>query len=474
LKNFIDDDFLLSTACARRLYHEAAANEPIFDYHCHLDPCAIAENKTFENLAEIWLLGDHYKWRAMRANGIDEAFITGNAAPEEKFFAWAQTVPRLLGNPLYHWTHLELQRYFDFYEPLTPENAGEVWKGANEKLKTISVASIFDKFNVFAVGTTDDPADNLAYHKQIAGNMAIKTKVTPSYRPDRALGIEKSDFVEYLGLLSAETGIKIINFNKFLSALSVSIRNFDDAGCLVSDHDLPHVFFEAAHNGSKGALWEEEVFVLFAIRLAGGKLTVQEAESFKTFTLCYLAGEYRKHGWAMQLHIGALRSVNTRMFGALGANTGYDAIADNNIAAKLSTLLDTMEERGNLPKTILYSLNPKDMYPLSALAGSFQGGIAGKMQLGSAWWFLDNRDGMETQLKILANTGLLSRFVGMTTDSRSFLSYPRHEYFRRILCNIIGEWAENGEIPSNWTFLSELVRDVSFGNAKRYFEKGNG
>ncbi|MDR2864782.1 MAG: glucuronate isomerase [Spirochaetaceae bacterium] len=474
MKKFIDKDFLLSTESSKRLYHEAAAGEPIFDYHCHLNPQEIAENRHFDNLTDMWLAGDHYKWRAMRANGIDEEYITGKASSEEKFLAWAKTVPYLIGNPLYHWTHLELQRYFDFYEPLNEKSAGEVWKQANEKLKndkSLSVHGIFERFNVYAVGTTDDPADNLEFHKKAADNAGIKTKVNPSYRPDRALAIEKDDFAEYTALLSKASGKNITTFNDFLSVLASRVEYFDKNGCRASDHDLPVMLFEAASDGSTGALWDKESAAIFDKRISGAAVSAREAESFKSYVLCFLAAEYKKYDWAMQLHIGAMRSINTKALKTLGPNTGYDVIADNKAGFKLARLLDTIESRGSLPKTILYSLNPKDFYVLAAIGGSFQGGIPGKIQLGSAWWFLDNKDGMEAQMKIYANSSVLPRFIGMLTDSRSFLSYPRHEYFRRILCRIIGEWAEAGEIPADFETLGRIVKDISFTNALHYFEK---
>ncbi|AEF84914.1 glucuronate isomerase [Treponema primitia ZAS-2] len=474
---FMDGNFLLSTEISRKLYHEAAAGEPIFDYHCHLNPKEIAENRRFANLSEIWLAGDHYKWRVMRANGIDERLITGDADPYDKFLAWAETVPRLLGNPLYHWSHLELQRYFDIYEPLSKANAPQVWNAANEKLKNdeaLSVYGIFRRFKVYAVGTTDDPADGLEWHDTISAAGKTETKVLPSFRPDRALNVEKPDFPEYINHLGKAAGKNITNIDDLLAVLRDRINFFDKHGCCAADHGLEYLPFETARDGSTGSQWEKEAGAVFAKALSGGTADRQEVESFKTFVLCFLAGEYHDHDWAMQLHLSALRTINTPMLKILGPDTGYDVVHDHPVAAKLSRLLDTVEERGKLPKVILYSLNPKDFYPLATVMGSFQGdGIPGKMQLGSAWWFLDHRDGMENQMRLLANTGLLSRFVGMLTDSRSFLSYPRHEYFRRILCNLIGGWAENGEVPDDFFLLGDMVRDISFRNALRYFENSN-
>jgi glucuronate isomerase len=477
MKQFMDRNFLLSTPMAVRLYHEAAAGEPVFDYHCHLSPQEIAENRRFSDLASMWLGGDHYKWRALRANGVDEQLITGDGDPYDKFLAWADTVPKTIGTPLYHWTHLELQRYFDIHEPLNRESAPAIWKGANEKLQNdpdLSVFGIFKKFKVYAVGTTDDPADSLEWHAKAAG--ATETKVLPSFRPDRALNIEKPGFAEYIKKLGQAAGRNITGLEDLLGALRDRIAFFDKAGCRASDHALEYPPFKtAAGDDPQGpsidrGRWEAEVKDIFAAALEGKTPDARETESWKTFILNFLGEEYADRGWAMQIHLAALRSVNSRAFQRLGPDTGYDAVHDHPAAGNLARLLDLLESRGKLPKTILYSLNIKDLYTLSTVMGGFQGGgIPGKMQLGSGWWFLDHIDGMEAQMKILGNTGLLSRFVGMLTDSRSFLSYPRHEYFRRILCNILGNWVENGEIPADFPLLAGMVKDISFGNAERYF-----
>jgi glucuronate isomerase len=476
MKQFMDRDFLLSSQTAARLYHEAAAGEPIFDYHCHLIPREIAENRRFADLASMWLGGDHYKWRALRANGVDEKLITGDGEPYDKFLAWAEMVPKTIGNPLFHWTHLELQRYFDIYEPLNRESAPAIWQAANEKLSRdpeLSVFGIFKKFKVYAVGTTDDPADSLEWHEKAAG--ATETKVLPSFRPDRVLNIEKPDFAEYTGMLGRAAGRNISSLEDLLGALRDRINFFDRRGCRISDHGLEYIPFETAAGDIPGApvnrgRWEKEAGEIFSAALNGKAPEARGAESWKTFILNFLGEEYANQGWVMQVHIAAIRSVNSRAFKSLGPNTGYDAVHDHPAAAKLARFLDLLDSREKLPKTILYSLNVKDLYPLGTLMGCFQGGgIPGKLQLGSGWWFLDHIDGMETQLKILGNVGLLSRFVGMLTDSRSFLSYPRHEYFRRILCNILGAWAEGGEIPHDFSLLAGMVKDISFGNAKRYF-----
>jgi glucuronate isomerase len=368
---------------------------------------------------------------------------------------------------------LELQRYFDIYEPLNRESAPGIWKAANEKLQNdpdFSVYGIFKKFKVHAVGTTDDPADNLEWHEKIAASKQTATRVLPSFRPDKAINIDKEGFAEYIAKLAKAGGRTISSLEDLLEVLKARLALFDKLGCRSSDHGLEYVPFEAAGDGSTGARWEKEAAETFKTVLSGGKADARSMELYKTFVLAFLAGEYAKLGWAMQIHIAALRNNNTRMLKAIGPDTGYDAVHDHSVAAKLSRFLDILEERGELPKTVLYSLNFKDFYPLATVMGCFQGGgIPGKMQLGSSWWFLDHIDGMEDQMKLLANTGLLSRFIGMLTDSRSFLSYPRHEYFRRLLCNIIGTWAENGEVPNDFALLSGMVKDISFGNALRYF-----
>ena len=484
MQNFMEKDFLLTNKTAQKLYHEAAADEPIFDYHCHLIPKEIADNRRFPDLAQVWIgeggYGDHYKWRILRANGIDEALITGKGAdPYDRFLAWADTVPRMIGNPLYHWTHLELQRYFDIYEPLNRESAPAIWKAANEKLKNdpnFSVYGIFKKFRVYAVGTTDDPADNLEWHEKIAASKATETRVLPSFRPDKALNMDKEGFAEYIAKLGQAAGKKIGNLTDLLEVLKSRVALFDKLGCRASDHGLEYIPFEAASdgsgvsNGSISALWEKEAAETFAKVLSGAKADKRAMESYKTFVLAFLAACYAEKGWAMQIHVAAIRNSNTRMFKAIGPDTGYDAVHDHHVAANLARFLDILEQQNKLPRTILYSLNFGDFYPLATIMGCFQGGgIPGKMQLGSSWWYLDHKDGMEDQMKLLGNVGLLSRFIGMLTDSRSFLSYPRHEYFRRILCNILGTWAEAGEIPNDFALLSGMVKDISFGNAKRYF-----
>jgi glucuronate isomerase len=493
MKTFMDKDFLLTTPMARRLYHEAAAAEPIFDYHCHLNPREIAEDRRFPDLAYMWLgenhYGDHYKWRMLRANGINETLITGDAEPWDKFLAWAETMPALIGNPLYHWTHLELRRYFDIHEVLNKKSARAIWDAANEKLRKdpeLSALGILKKFKVYALGTTDDPADSLEWHETIRQAGKSAAKVLPSFRPDRVLNIEKPDFPAYIAALARAAGRNIVTVRDLLAALEDRINLFDRLGCRASDHGLEYLPFRtvagdriaegrAAENRTVEGAWEREIEGVFAAALGGRIPNAAEAESWKTFILTRLAAEYHRRGWAMQLHLAALRNVNTRALGELGADTGYDAVHDHPVAAKLARLLDYLDSAGRLPKTILYSLNPGDFYPLATVMGGFQGNggaapLPGKLQLGSAWWFLDHRDGMEAQMRLLGNVGLLSRFVGMLTDSRSFLSYPRHEYFRRILCGLLGNWAEEGEIPGDFELLGDMIRNISFVNAQRYFE----
>jgi len=475
MKSFMNKDFLLQTETGRWLYHEVASQEPIFDYHCHLNPKEIAENRRFTNLTQVWLGGDHYKWRAMRSNGIDERFITGDAPEYEKFLAWARTIPQTIGNPLYHWTHLELQRYFGINEPLNEISAPKIWEQTTDALQkdpSLSVYGIFKKFNVYAIGTTDDPADSLEWHSQIQHSKATSTKVLPSFRPDKAIHCHQKGFTEYIQNLGKSANLSITCLADLLTTLKYRINHFDSLGCKASDHALEYPPFELADNGSEGAAWEKEVDDIFKKALSGKPLTIDEIDRYRTFVLLFLAGEYKKRGWAMQLHLAALRNNNSHRFTQFGPDTGFDAVHDYPIAAKLAHLLDLMDRQGKLPKTILYSLNPKDYYTIGTLMGCFQGDeIPGKIQFGSAWWFCDHRDGMEDQLRVLGNLGLLPRFIGMLTDSRSFLSYPRHEYFRRILCNMLGLWAENGEIPQDRKLLAEIIQNIAFNNAKGYFER---
>ena len=465
---FMDNNFLLENDTAVQLY-QAAKNEPIYDYHCHLSPAEIAGNVTMKDLADAWLSGDHYKWRMMRAMGIEERFITGDADSYQKFLAWTRTVENLIGNPLYHWTHLELQRYFDIHEPLTEKSAPAIWEKANTLLKNLPVKEIFKKFNIYAVGTTDDPIDSLEHHKAITEGKApigkVDTRVLPTFRPDKALDIYSYDFPNYIAKFSETVGFKIKTVDDLLAALENRLDYFIEHGCLSSDHGLNYIPCTISVC--------DEAEEAFKKALAKKAVSAEEVDVFKTGILCELGKMYTEKNIVMQLHMSVIRNINTRMFLKIGANTGFDSINDGKLSEKLGLLLSLMEgldEKSSLPKTILYSLNPKDYYPLATIMGGFQDeGIKGKVQLGSAWWFCDHRDGMEEQLKVLASLGMLPAFIGMLTDSRSFLSYPRHEYFRRILCNIIGKWVENGEYPLDMPKLEKIVKDVAFGNAKEYF-----
>ncbi|MCU9615193.1 glucuronate isomerase [Caldibacillus lycopersici] len=463
MKTFITDDFLLYNKTARELYHDVAKGLPIIDYHNHLIPKEILENKSYSNLAEIWLAGDHYKWRAMRANGIEEEYITGGKSDYEKFIAWAKTIPNTFGNPLYHWTHLELLRYFEIDELLDEASADKIWKEANQKLATpeLKVRSILEKFKVEFVGTTDDPTDDLASHIKLKKE-GFSVNVSPSFRPDKGLSIEKEDFLPWVEKLGEITNQSIGSYPAFLDALASRVNYFDELGCRSSDHGISVMFFE---NATK-----EEVSVIFQKRLNGEILSPKEVEQFKTYTLLTLGELYAEKGWAMQFHLGATRNNNTRMYQLLGPDAGYDSIGDVLIADKLSKFLDTLESENKLPKTILYSVNSRDYHVLAAMAGNFQSAeIPGKVQFGTAWWFNDTIDGMEDQMKILANIGLISNFVGMLTDSRSFLSFPRHEYFRRILCNLLGTWVEEGKVPNDKALLGKYIRRICYENAKNYF-----
>lgn len=461
---FMDDDFLLRNPTAVKLYHEYAAKMPIIDYHCHLSPREIAENCRFRNLTDAWLSGDHYKWRAMRAAGVEERYITGDAPDEDKFLAYARILPQAIGNPLYHWSHLELRRYFGIDEIIHEKNAPVIWEKANAKLAGSGFAArdFILKSRVEVICTTDDPADSLEYHVQLRSETDFPVKVLPSFRPDKALHIEKEDFPAYVARLGEAAGVAINGYTDLLDALEKRIAFFREAGCVVSDHGLDEVPYAEAG--------EREVADIFAKALAGGRVSKEEEWKYKTHLLLFLGKQYAQNGWVMQYHINAHRNNNTRMLSVLGPDTGYDSMNDKPLAHALTRLLDALEKEEALPKTILYSLNPTQNHLLATIMGSFQGGgVPGKMQLGSAWWFNDTKEGMIAQMKALAEIGLLGRFVGMLTDSRSFLSYTRHEYFRRILCNLIGEWVEGGELPDDEAWLGGLVQDISYNNAKAYF-----
>ncbi|MBB6115438.1 glucuronate isomerase [Rahnella inusitata] len=466
MAQFLTEDFLLDTEFARRLYHDYAKDEPIFDYHCHLPPELIAQNHQFENMYEIWLKGDHYKWRAMRTNGVPERMCTGDASDREKFDAWAATVPHTIGNPLYHWTHLELRRPFGITgKLLSPSTAGEIWERGNELLAQdeFSARGIMKQMNVKMVGTTDDPIDSLEHHKAVARDASFDVKVLPSWRPDKAFNIEAATFADYMKKLEAAADVSITRFSDLRDALKKRMDHFAAHGCKVSDHALDVVVFGEADDATLDSILSR--------RLSGETLTAQEIAQFKTGVLLYLASEYQRREWVQQYHIGALRNNNTRMFQLIGADVGFDSINDQPLAEPLSKLLGAQGLAGGLPKTILYCLNPRDNEVIGTMVGNFQGeGMPGKMQFGSGWWFNDQKDGMQRQMTQLANLGLLSRFVGMLTDSRSFLSYTRHEYFRRILCQMIGRWVEDGEAPADIELLGNMVKNICFDNAKQYFQ----
>ncbi|KKI91920.1 glucuronate isomerase [Bacillus sp. SA1-12] len=465
MKTFMGENFLLTNEVASTLYHQYAKDMPIIDYHCHLSPQEIYENKKFKNITEAWLYGDHYKWRAMRANGIEEDYITGNASDYDKFLAWAKTIPMAIGNPLYNWTHLELQRYFGVYDLLNEKNAPMIWEKVNEQLNSedFTVRELIKKSKVEVICTTDDPVDTLEYHQKLRDSDDFQVKVLPSFRPDKGLEINRDQFVSWVEKLAVVSNQSIENYDHFLTALESRIDFFHELGGRVSDHAIDTMMFTEAK--------KEEVDSIFRKALAGEKVTTEEEMKYKSYTLVFLGKKYASLGWAMQLHINALRNNNTRMLAELGPDTGYDGMNDDLVAKPLCRLLDALESEKALPKTILYSLNPKDNPVLASLIGSFQGGgLRGKMQFGTAWWFNDQKDGMLDQMKTLANIGLFSQFIGMLTDSRSFLSYTRHEYFRRLVCNLVGEWVENGEVPYDPDMLGEIIQGISYFNAKEYFQ----
>ncbi|MEH7248071.1 glucuronate isomerase [Neobacillus niacini] len=461
---FMGENFLLRNETAVSLYHNYAKEMPIIDYHCHLSPKEIYENKRFKNITEIWLYGDHYKWRAMRANGIPEEKITGNASDYEKFMAWAQTVPMTIGNPLYSWVHLELQRFFGIYDILNENTAPAIWEKANSLLQGegFGARDLIVKSNVKVVCTTDDPIDNLEFHRLLKEEGETRVSVVPGFRPDKALGINRDDFPSYVEKLEQAANVSIKGYEDFLTALETSVQFFHSAGCRISDHALDSMVYEETSL--------DEITEIFADRLTGAKIPLEAEKKFRTYTLIYLGKLYAELDWAMQFHINAARNNNTKMFKQLGPDTGYDSINDDQIAKPLCSTLDALERENKLPKTILYSLNPNDNHVIASVINSFQNGeTPGKIQFGTAWWFNDTKDGMLEQMKALSNVALFSRFIGMLTDSRSFLSYTRHEYFRRLVCNLIGEWVENGEYPEDMETLGRIVQGISYFNAKDYF-----
>ena len=461
--SFITDDFLLHNKTARTLYRKYAEPQPILDYHCHLPPGDVAADRRFNNLFEIWLEGDHYKWRAMRANGMPERYCTGDADPYDKFLAWAATVPRCLRNPLYHWTHLELRRYFGIDELLDEQSAPRIWATANERLRDdeLSARGILKKFDVRAVCTTDDPADPLEHHLTIRA-LGLSTKVYPTFRPDRALQVDEPPvFNPWVDRLSATAGVRVSRFADFTAALAKRHQDFHDAGGRLSDHGLPHCYASPCT--------EAEASSIFDKARSDQAATPAEHEQFASYLMRFFGHLDAAKGWTKQLHLGARRNVNTRMMQTLGRDTGYDSIGDYSQVDGLARYLDRLEQDNALPKTILYNNNPVDNYPMATMIGNFQdGSVAGKLQFGSGWWYLDQKDGIDWQLDALSSVGLLSHFVGMLTDSRSFMSYPRHEYFRRVLCNKLGAEMERGELPDDVKLIGGMVADICFNNAQRY------
>ncbi len=462
---FITENFLLRSKTARNLYREYAADEPILDYHCHLSAKEIAENRRFRDLTEIWLEGDHYKWRAMRANGVPERYCTGNAKPYEKFLAWARTVPHTLRNPLYHWTHLELRRYFNIDSLLDENTAEDIWKRANEQLAKdeFSTQGILERFRVVAVCTTDDPAHGLEYHEQIQRSGSA-TAVFPTFRPDRALRVDDpSGFNQWTNELGAAANMDVAKFSDFLDAIRKRHQDFHDHGCRLSDHGLAYCYNDFCSEAEASSIFEKA--------RSGKQASPDEVGKFGAFLMLFFGHLDAQKGWTKQLHLGSYRNGNTRANKTLGRDTGFDAIGDWPQAESLARYLDRLDQDNRLPKIIVYNVNPVDNYVFATIIGSFQdGSIPGKLQFGSGWWFLDQKEGMEWQMNALSNCGLLSRFVGMVTDSRSFMSHPRHEYFRRVLCNLIGNEIEAGELPDNEDLIGPMIRNICFENARRLLE----
>src|SRR5215210_1819700 len=465
MKKFLDENFLLKNKTAQQLYHEYAKDMPVIDYHCHLPPADIAGDIQFENLTQAWLSGDHYKWRAMRANGVNESYCTGNRPDDEKFYKWAETVPYTLRNPLYHWTHLELQRYFEVYEILDEKSAGRIYENCSAKLQTeaYSTRNLLRMMNVKLVCTTDDPADNLEHHIKLK-NEGFEIPILPAFRPDKAMNADDpATFNTYVSRIESASNVSIASYRDYLDALKARHDFFASNGCTVSDHGLNHLFAEDYSDA--------EIESIFNKVRSGSELAEIEKRKFKTAMLVQFAEWDWEKGWVQQYHVGALRSNSSRMLRELGPDTGFDSIGDFLQGKELSAFLNRLDNNNKLAKTILYNLNPADNALFATMAGNFNdGAIPGKMQYGSAWWFLDQKDGMIQQINALSNMGLLSRFVGMLTDSRSFLSFPRHEYFRRILCNIFGEEIEDGELPDDLEWTGKVIQNICYNNAKNYFK----
>ena len=464
MQAFMDGDFLLTTDTAKRLYHGAAEACPIIDYHCHINPREIYEDRRYQNITQVWLGGDHYKWRLMRCAGVPEKYITGDAGDFEKFSAWARVLGKAVGNPLYHWSHLELRRYFGYAGTLSERTAAEVWNLANEKLQSdgFSVRGLIRRSNVKLICTTDDPVDSLEWHRKLAADSGFETAVLPAWRPDKAMNLEKPAYLDYLGELARVSGVAIRTYADLKAALKNRLAFFHENRCRLSDHALRYAMYAPAS--------EKEAASIFADRLAGKPVSEADELRFKTAFLLFVAGEYRRMGWTMQLHYGCRRDNNPGMFEHVGPDTGFDCIDNYTPSAQLAALLGALDAAGSLPRTVLYSLNPADDAAIDTVCGCFQNEEAVcRVQHGSAWWFNDHMQGMTAQLTSLANEGYLAGFVGMLTDSRSFLSYPRHEYFRRILCRLLGQWVEEGQYPDDMEALAGIVRDISYGNAERYF-----
>lgn len=466
MKAFMDQNFILETETAQKLYHDFAAKTPIIDYHCHINPKEIAEDRKFENITQVWLGGDHYKWRFMRSCGVEEKYITGDASDYEKFCKWAECVGKAIGNPLFHWSHLELQRYFGYMGHLNKNTADEVWNLCNEKLQddSMSVRNLIRQSNVKFIGTTDDPIDTLEWHQKIKADDSFDVVVAPSWRPDKAMNIEKPDFADYLVKLAAAAGMdKIASFEDLKAALANRMDYFNANGCKVSDHALEYVMYAPAT--------AEEIEAILAKRLSGEAVTREEELQFKTAFMIYMGKKCNELDWGMQLHYGCKRDNNKFMYDKMGPDTGFDCINNYAPSAQLADFLNALIATNELPRTVIYSLNPNDNEAIGTILGCFQDSTAvAKIQQGSAWWFNDHKVGMENQMISLANLGNLSGFVGMLTDSRSFLSYTRHEYFRRILCNLVGGWVENGEYPADMEMLEEIIKGISYYNAKNYFK----
>lgn len=464
MNNFMDGDFLLDTDSARHLFHDFAEDMPICDYHCHLSPKEIYENKQPENISRLWLSGDHYKWRAMRSAGAEEKYCTGDASDEEKFLKFGETLQYCIGNPLYHWAHIELQRYFGIDTPLNARTAKDIYDRANEAIKNgdFRPQSLIKRSNVKVVCTTDDPADSLEYHKKLKQVSDFDCKVLPSFRPDKALNIQLDGFADYIKTLGEAADVEINSYKDVITALLKRCDYFNEVGCKVSDQSFEYVPFTVSS--------DDEIDAVFKKAMNGESISETESDGYRTAVLLALGAKYHELGWAMEIHIGAIRNNSTRMFKAIGADTGFDSVGDSEIAKKLSRFLDALDVKNELPKTILFNLNDKDNTVLATMLGNFQSSEAqSKIQFGPAWWFLDTMDGMTSQMKTLANLGVLGKFVGMETDSRSFTSYGRHEYFRRIMCRLIGRWVENGWYADDDEVLEEIVKGISYNNAIKYF-----